>query len=334
MPSVSVIIAAYNAEKSIFETISSVLNQSFQNLEVVVIDDGSSDRTCEIVSEIPDSRVKLFPYENGGVAKARNRGIENARGKYISFLDHDDLWTADKIEAQVSALEKAPDAGVAYSWTINMYSQEDPIRYKKLAPVNFDGNVYPQLLLYNFIGSGSNILANKEAIASVGGFDPTPISNEDWDYYIRLAAKWSFVLVPEYQIIYRHTNDSMSSQINRLEQGGLIAIDKAYKAAPEKLQYLKNKSLCNHYIYCSELYIESYSNSQTANHKKSLAEAYRTLKMAISCCPKSLIKKSGLMQIFKLLSASVLNPESLQRLKKVKYQYLVSTVDDPRVSSK
>ena len=75
MPLVSIIIAAYNAEKSIVETISSVLNQSFQDLEVIVIDDGSRDRTCEIVAKIPDSRVKLFPYENGGVAKARNRGI-------------------------------------------------------------------------------------------------------------------------------------------------------------------------------------------------------------------------------------------------------------------
>ena len=332
MPSVSVIIAAYNAEKFILETISSVLNQSFQDLEVVVIDDGSRDRTCEIVGEIPDSRVKLFPYENGGVAKARNRGIEHAQGKYISFLDHDDLWKADKMKAQVSALEKAPNAGVAYSWTINMYSQEEPIRYKKLAPVNFNGNVYSQLLLYNFIANGSNILAKKEAIASVGGFDPMPISNEDWDYYIRLAAKWSFVLVPEYQIIYRQTTNSLSSQINRLEQGGLIAIDKAYKAAPEKLQYLKNKSLCNLYIYCSELYLESYSNSQTANNQKSLAEAYRTLKMAVKHHPKSLIKKSRLMQIIKLLSASVLNPKSLQQLKKVKYQYLVSTTDDPRVT--
>ena len=328
MPLVSVIIAAYNAENTIAQTIFSVLDQTFKDLEIIVIDDGSKDRTSDRVREIEDSRVKLFPYENGGVASARNRGITHAKGEYIAFIDHDDLWTPDKIEAQLSALQKSPDAGVAYSWTINMYSEEKPIRFTKLSPVNFEGDVYAQLLLYNFVGSGSNILARAAAIKSVGGFDPIPISNEDWDFYLRLAAKWSFVVVPKYQIIYRHTADSMSSQVQRLEQGGLILLDRVYQSVPANLQHLKQQSLCNHYLYCSILYIESYSNSQAADCRKNLTEAYRTLRLAIHYCPQALIKKAGLAQILKLLSASVLTPKLIRQLKKAK-QYLDRPIRNP-----
>lgn len=328
MPLVSVIIAAYNSEDTIAETIFSVLNQTFKDLEVIVIDDGSKDNTVELIKEIKDSRVKVFPYENGGVAKARNRGITHANGEYITFLDHDDLWTPDKIEAQVCALQQSPDAGVAYSWTINLYSEEKPIRWTKLSPFYFEGDVYSQLLVYNFVCNGSNILARAEAIESVGGFDPAPISNEDWDFYIRLAAKWSFVVVPQYQIIYRHTANSMSSQIQRLEKGGVILVDKTYQSVPENLQYLKNQSLCNHYLYCSALYIESYSNSQKADCRKELKEAYRTLQMAIHFCPQTLVKKAGLAQTLKLLSASVLTPKFIRQLKKVKQQYFTRPIND------
>lgn len=322
MPSVSIIIAAYNSETTINETIESVLKQTLTDLEVIVIDDGSTDNTCQKIRAINDSRVKLFPYENGGVAKARNRGIAKAEGKYIAFLDHDDLWTPNKLEDQVSALEKSPDAGVAYSWTIYMYSEENPVRYVKSPPVYFQGNVYGQILLYNFVGSGSNLLARKEAVQSVGEFDAAPLSNEDWDYYIRLAAQWSFVVVPQYHIIYRHTANSMSSQVQRLERGGTILVEKAYQTAPDNLQAQKNQSLCNHYLYCSELYLASYNNSPETDDKSSLENAYRLLWLAIRLSPIAIAQKTTLIQIMKLLLASILNPRSIQQLKKLRQQYL------------
>lgn len=331
MTSVSVIIAAYNSENTITETISSVLNQTFSDLEVIVIDDGSSDRTCQRVLKIPDNRVQLFPYQNGGVAKARNRGISHANGEYLTFLDHDDLWTPDKIEAQVTALEKSPDAGVAYSWTINMYSEENPIRFVNSSPVYFEGDVYSQLLLYNFLESGSNMLARKKAIKSVEGFDSTPLSNEDWDFYLRLAAKWSFVVVPQYQIIYRRTADSMSSQVQRLEKGGNILIEKAYQSAPDNLQHLKKQSLGNHYIYCSRLYLESSNNSLKENSQKSLEEAYRTMGLAIRFCPQVLLKKNELIQMFKLLSVSIFTPKLMRQLKQIKKRYFDRSISDPTV---
>ncbi|NER48248.1 MAG: glycosyltransferase family 2 protein [Symploca sp. SIO1A3] len=117
MPTISVIIPAYNAQKTIQETINSVLNQTFSDFELIVINDGSQDSTLEIVSSISDRRMRVYSYPNAGPQKSRNRGIAQATGEYVSFLDADDLWRADKLEAQLQALQGNSQAAVAYSWT-------------------------------------------------------------------------------------------------------------------------------------------------------------------------------------------------------------------------
>ena len=318
MPSISVIIPAYNAQDTIVETIESVLNQTFGDLEVLVIDDGSQDLTGDRVRSFDDPRVKFLPYKNGGVALARNRGIANAKGEYISFLDHDDLWTPDKLKDQLAALQKNDDAGVAYSWTTCMFSDENPVRYKQLDKVYFEGNVYDKILLINFIGSGSNILARKEAIESVGGFDAAPVSNEDLDFYIRLAAKWHFALVPKHQILYRQLNSSMSSNIRRLEQGGLVIAQKAYRDAPKELQHLKKRFLYNQYIYYTNLNIENYINSIKPISRISLKDAYRSLFKAIAFMPSALVQMNTIEPFLKLLLISAIGSTSVKQLKKVK----------------
>ena len=117
MPTISVVIPAYNAAKTILETIDSVRQQTFSDFEVIVINDGSNDNTAELVNAVADDRLRLFSYENGGAAIARNRGIDHVSGEFIAFLDADDLWTPDKLELQLEALQKHPEAGVAHSWT-------------------------------------------------------------------------------------------------------------------------------------------------------------------------------------------------------------------------
>jgi glycosyltransferase involved in cell wall biosynthesis len=117
MPLISVIIPVYNGEKTIKETIEAVLNQTFSDFELIVINDGSQDSTLDIVSSIQEARIKVFSYPNAGQAISRNRGLSHACGEFIAFLDADDLWTPDKLEAQLKALQANPQAGVAYSWT-------------------------------------------------------------------------------------------------------------------------------------------------------------------------------------------------------------------------
>src|SRR4028119_812278 len=112
MSLISVIIPVYNGEKTIQETIESVLNQTFTDFELIVINDGSQDATLEIVERIQDSRLKVLSYPNAGQAASRNRGLSHASGEYISFIDADDLWTPDKLEAQLRALQDNPQAAV------------------------------------------------------------------------------------------------------------------------------------------------------------------------------------------------------------------------------
>jgi glycosyltransferase involved in cell wall biosynthesis len=247
MPLVSVVIPAYNAENTIQETIHSVLNQTFKDWELIIIDDGSQDSTVKIIKEMKSSRIRIFSYDNGGLALSRNRGVHHAQGEYISFLDADDLWTSDKLEAQLQALQENPEAAVAYSWTDYIDQSSQFLHSGRHITIN--GNVYQHLLVNNFLENGSNPLIRKQALNQVGGFDSSINSVADWDMWLRLAARYQFVAVPLPQILYRVSARSMSAQIKNQERECLKFIEKAFKSAPESLQHLKRKTLAELYKY-------------------------------------------------------------------------------------
>ncbi len=262
MPKISVVIPVYNGEKTIQKTIESVLNQTFKDWELIIIDDGSQDSTVRIIREIEDSRIRLFSYDNAGLASSRNRGIAHAQGEFISFLDADDLWTSDKLEMQFQALEKHPEAAVAYSWTDYIDQSSQFLHSGRHITIN--GNIYQHLLVNNFLENGSNPLIRKQALNQVGGFDSSINSVADWDMWLRLAARYQFVAVPLPQILYRVSTDSMSSQIKNQERECLKVIEKAFKSAPESQQNLKCLSLSNLYKYLTFKAIEDSPSRQNA----------------------------------------------------------------------
>ena len=302
MQTISVIIPAYNAERTILETITSVQQQTFSNFELIVINDGSTDRTLELLNTVTDSRLKIFSYSNGGLPTARNRGISRATAEFIAFLDADDLWTPDKLELQLAALEQHPEAGVAYSWTSFMEEKEGSLSFKPCEPVFFEGNVYANLLVGDFIYNGSNTLIRSQAIESTGEFDPTLKSCEDWDYWLRLAARWHFVVVPKHQILYRRSTGAMSSKVEVMKQACIIVMEKAYQAAPPELQYLKNQSFTSFHKYCADLYLK---HSTDMNGVK---EAGQHLWMAIRLQPQSLLNKRFQKLILKFILLRIFSP--------------------------
>ena len=247
MTLISVIIPVYNGEKTIGETIKSVCEQDFTDWELIIIDDGSTDSTLRVIERIVDSRIKVFSFPNGGQAISRNRGIAKAKGEYIAFLDADDLWTPDKLECQILALEENPQAAVAYSWVD--WIDESGNFIQRGSYVNFAGNVYENILLINFFGNGSNPLICKQALEKVGGFETSLIPAEDWDMWIKLAAHYPFALVPKSQVLYRLSSTSQSTNIRKLETATLKVIEKAFAQAPESLQYIKKASLANIHKY-------------------------------------------------------------------------------------
>lgn len=264
MPVISVVIPAYNAENTILGTIKSVQQQSFTDIEIIVIDDGSKDETLNLIKKIEDERLKIFSYNNGGVSVARNRGISHATGEFIAFLDADDLWTSDKLESQLEALKTHSDAAVAYCWT--SYFNEQTGKIYKSNPVFFEGNVYAHLLKWNFLANGSTSLVLKQAVEEIGGFDTTLPPCEDWDFYLRLAAKWKFVVVPQHQVIYRQSSTSATaSKFDFIEKQCLAVLEKNYLHTPEGYQYLKKQSLAWVYQYCTQLYLQNSHDLEGVN---------------------------------------------------------------------
>ncbi len=284
MPTISIIIPVYNGKTTILETIASVQQQTFSDIEIIVINDGSTDSTLELLKSIQDERLKIFSYENGGLPVARNRGISHATGEFIAFLDADDMWTPDKLELQLAALQQHPEAGVAYSWTYFKYDEEE-YSYADESSF-FEGDVYADLLVRNFLHNGSNPLIRRQAIESVGFFDPTLKSCEDWEFYLRLAVNWDFVLVRKAQIIYRQSSSSMTSKVEVMEKSLIIVIERAFQSAPVNLQSLKKQSFSWVYKYAAQQYLK-YGRHNISDLNLATSKLVR----AILIQPKILLEK-------------------------------------------
>ena len=301
MPKISVIIPTYNAEATILETLYSLRQQTFTDFEILVINDGSSDRTLDVLSRFSDERLTVFSFDNAGATVARNRGIARAGGEFIAFLDADDLWSADKLERQLAALEQHPQAGVAYSWT-SFIDEQGQFLYEQ-APVYFEDNVYPQLLIKNFLACGSVPLIRQQVIASVGGFVPGLESSQDWEYWLRLARQWSFVLVPQHQVFYRQRLGSISSQVATREACTVAMIETAFQTAPVELQRFKNQSLANIYQLVASLYLDRQADAE------GVRQGGRTLKKAIRLYPKIALEKLTQRLLRKWMLMRSLSPE-------------------------
>lgn len=249
-PLISVIIPTFNNQKTIRETIETVLDQTYSNYELIIINDGSTDSTFKIINSIKDPRTKVFSYPNSGVSASRNRGIHHASGDFIAFLDADDLWTKDKLEAQLKALKNNPQAGVAYSWVDSIDENNNYLRMSSCCTAK--GDVYEILLRGNFIVSGSNPMIRSQAIKEIGGFDSSLTHAEDWDLYLKLAARYHFVVIPAPQILYRISTNSASTNVYKTELGALRVIKQAFSQAPTNIQPIKMESVGNlykHLIY-------------------------------------------------------------------------------------
>ena len=306
MSLISVIIPVYNGEKTIRETIESVLNQTFRNFELIILNDGSQDSTLEVVSSIQDFRLKVFSHPNAGLAASRNRGTFHAVGEYISFIDADDLWTPDKLETQLKALQDNPEAAVAYSWT--NYIDESGQFLRRGGYLTANGDVYAKLLVVDFLENGSNPLIRRQALIQVRGFDESLPAAEDWDVLLRLAAQYSFVAVPYPQILYRVSASSMSAHVVRQETACLKVLERAFKQAPESLQYLKKYSMANLYRYLSFKVLDAYPD-----RKRGLIAA-RFLWQLIKNDLASLKQYSTWQVLFRVAVWVLLPPHKAQRL--------------------
>lgn len=241
MPKVSVVIPAYNAMNYLPETLENALSQTYDDFEVIVVNDGSSDETEQWVSQIKDSRVKLISQKNQGLAGARNTGIAHAKGEYIAFLDADDLWEPTKLEKQLRVLEENPEVGLVYTWVA--YIDDKGESTGRVFKHQIEGDVWQKLTEHNIVESGSVAMVRRDCFENCGVFDRNLGSYvEDWDMWLRLATRYHFKVVQEPLVYYRQVATSASRNWEAMEQSFQLVIEKAFKSAPQELQYLKQQS--------------------------------------------------------------------------------------------
>lgn len=229
LPLVSVIIPTYNSAKYLHECLESVFQQSYPRIEIIVVDDGSTDNTKELLSGV-ESRIKHISIQNHGAGVARNFGILAASGKYLAFLDSDDIWHKDKISLQVAALENF-NADIVYCGVKEFFQNGSFGRTFHPIYEGHINEVYRRNPTYDpFLGGPGTVLMKTELLARVGIFDPSvPGPSEDWDFF-RRACKVSKVKFLEDILLFRriHDHNISRSSLNKYYLSNRIALAKMF----------------------------------------------------------------------------------------------------------
>ncbi|WP_414754032.1 glycosyltransferase family 2 protein [Anabaena sp. CCY 9910] len=240
MPKVSVVIPAYNAMQYLPATVESVLQQTFTDIEILIINDGSSDNILAWTAQITDPRVQVISQKNQGLSGARNMGINHASGEYIAFIDADDLWLPTKLEKQVKCLDNSPQAGLVYTWTA--WTDETGKPTGVIVASDVEGYVWEQMVVNDKISNGSSAMVRRICFDKVGLFDTELTSSEDRDMWIRLAAHYHFAVVKEPLTLYRRHSQSMSKNRPKMLKNIRRVFEKTFETVPTELLYLRNRS--------------------------------------------------------------------------------------------
>ena len=233
-PKVSIIITTYNGSKYITETIESVQAQTFTNWELIIIDDGSDDSTCEIVAAIKDERIQLYKAGRIGMnGKIKNIGLGKARGELLAFIDHDDLWAPEKLEKQIAALQEYPEAGFCLIGGYNFKMKGEPLEYfhKQNKGVRCD-NIFLSIFNSEVAPWTQALLVHRHCIETVGSFTETGVF-ADPDFIFRLAYHCKAVVLYE-PLFYRRLHDTNYSTVNRV---------KSHEDGIELIRLYKNKKM-------------------------------------------------------------------------------------------
>lgn len=273
-PLVSIIIPAFNAARTIGEALDSVLAQSWQAWEVIVIDDGSTDDTAACISRYTDTRIRVHPQENRGLSAARNAGIERARGELIAFLDADDRILPSKLESQVRYLNAHPEIGLVAGGALRTDEQwrilhRAPGRGRELNIADF--------ALKNQFPVHASII-RRSSLEKAGNFDEQLRAAEDWDIHCRLLLAGSRVTqLEEIVCEYRVMPGSMSANLRNQTEQVLAVIAKSYRhpAFPAELQSLRPRAEGDAFL----------NGAMRAYLARDAALGREYLHKAVTCCP-------------------------------------------------
>jgi glycosyltransferase involved in cell wall biosynthesis len=264
-PQISVVIPTYNRGALIEKTVASVLAQDLppEEVEVLIVDDGSTDDTWDVLQQLygENPRIRLFHLENGGVARARNFGLQEARGEFIAYLDHDDLWLPQKLRLQRDKMQKNPRVGLVYCNWLAVDEENQPMpKILQLTQHAWwrpkQGQAFPWILmphplefLRNPISSMSFPLLRTQIVRDLGGFDPQTVPSDDWDLWIRLAKISRFAYVPRVLAHYVHHSGQQHMDLAKAYQSWLAICAKHPVSARKHLFLWAKQQWFKRYCY-------------------------------------------------------------------------------------
>lgn len=251
---VSVVIPTYNRAHLLHRSIQSVLNQTYNRFELLIVDDCSTDNTEEVVKAFDDSRIKYIRCEtNGGAAAARNRGILEAKYDWIAFLDSDDVWREEKLEKQIASVDGT--AGLIYC-TFKRHpadgSKETLMPSEERPADRRNGIVFGELLLGNFVGMPT-IMVHKSVLNDAGTFNSTLRCYEDYEFFLRASQYTRFCHVDEILVDVYETEESVGQNVEKFFES-ITYIMATYKDIYDEINYWEEKTSwlfeiarnCNH----------------------------------------------------------------------------------------
>lgn len=265
VPTVSIVIPTYNRQRLVQETIDSVLRQSFSDWELLVIDDGSTDETATVLTERYGNSIRYVHQQNQGESAARNKGITLAQGKYVAFLDSDDLWLPNKLQRQVEVLDSQTEVGLVSTqayWMSNegLQLQRPPHGHDRASATVS----WADLVLGNAIaGGGSSAMVRRRCFELAGTFDASIRFGEEWDLWLRIARHWRVYQIPEPLCCYRinpggaRTWAPRPDEVASLHLDHLDILKKAFADCPDvdsACEDLQGQALSREYLRTALVY--------------------------------------------------------------------------------
>ncbi len=291
-PLVSVVIPAYNVGPWVRNAVESALRQSCRNLEVLVVNDGSTDDTAERLSDLADPRLRIISRPRGGLSEARNTGIRLAAGKYVAFLDGDDEWMRDKLDYHVEVLDCRPEIDFTFSLSRAIDEQGDTLGRTSRRASGYVS--LRRLLVDNLVSNGSSAVVRRDVLVRTGGFDATLRACEDYDMWIRIASLrpnngWC---IPRALTCYRIRHGQMTKDIARMQSEWERVRAKARSIAPADVAATEAASRARFHRYLAYL---AYENRDFSTSRELLASALRLHAGALICDRRTWILGGALL---------------------------------------
>lgn len=253
MKKISVIIPAYNMAELTVKAVESVLNQTYENIEIIVVDDGSTDNTRQrLISYAKD--IKYVYKKNGGACSARNLGISLSTGEYIGFLDCDDTYLPKKVELCVDYLEKHPDFGFVHTAAYYVDRNDTILRTFSHRRSRRIGWIAKKLLPRNYI-CNSTPLVRRVCFEKTGLFDETIFIPADWDMWLRLAEKYQVGYMNTPLTLYRMSGSYILNNVEKSKQEEKLMLEKAFLRNPQIRSGFKKRLISDVYLRCAIYYL-------------------------------------------------------------------------------